>query len=391
MKTDNQRLVNGVKILLDTAPLYGNIVMNLNRRADSTLKQPVGLLWQKHQWYLTFNAQLLEERLPKDDEIALLLAHVALHVIWQHPIRYQQRTAKKLVKLGTDLAVNQYLPKDMGILPGAVTLQTIFNLTGKLLAAHQDSAQYIEWLAALTNQDALPDGDQNDNHDSWQSATGHIAEATTALNEVVRQAVEDTPQSGRGNIDSEIVRQIEKVQTRKRHWQAILKAKLSQIPHRKRESWTRFNRRQPYRMDLPGQVSAQSAKIVVFIDNSASISDQLAGAFLSQIQQIAQQFDTNIDYFMFDTQVHPIHHIHDWQRHAGGGTTFQSIFNLLSERRYKPSQTLVVILTDGEGEKATVNTKFKQVYWIMPTGAHLSLVDPVGHIITLTMDEYNGA
>lgn len=42
-------------------------------------------------------------------------------------------------------------------------------------------------------------------------------------------------------------------------------------------------------------------------------------------------------------------------RHTGGGTTFKSIFSALIDQKFNPKQTIVVILTDGDGEKRDTN------------------------------------
>ena len=70
-------------------------------------------------------------------------------------------------------------------------------------------------------------------------------------------------------------------------------------------------------------------------------------------------------------------------RHTGGGTTFQSIFNALIDQKFNPKQTIVVILTDGDGEKNEVQTAFKQVYWLLPQGKRLSISQPFGKVVVV--------
>ncbi|WP_367301098.1 vWA domain-containing protein [Leuconostoc carnosum] len=378
-------IVDGIKTLLDVAPLYGNVIMNLTRENNDTASNALSLKWQANQWHLVINPILLTTYFINHTQIALAFAHEALHVIWQHPIRYADERVKSpnLIDWGTDLAVNQYLPIALGMLPGAVTLQTILGLYGKMLPIEQDSAEYIALLSELTENQPARGQKPVDGHGDWASAGQGIDEATSALNFVIEKATEDTNRSGRGDIAAAVLKQIASVTVPKRHWQAILRTGISQLPTKKKASHSRFNRRQAYRLDLPGSVSEYEAQVTVFIDNSASISDHQAGVMLANARQIIQQFDVEVTFFSFDTTVHEIKNIKQWQRQAGGGTQFQSIFDTLKVRKFNPKHTVVVILTDGDGEETVLSTKFRQVYWLLLSDHKLSILEPFGKIMTL--------
>ncbi|MGY3743050.1 vWA domain-containing protein [Leuconostoc inhae] len=376
-------IVDGIKTLLDESPLYGNIVMNLAREKDLNLDHALALKWHNHRWFLVMNPDILTHLFTNHNQIALALAHEALHVIWQHPLRYAKKQQDSLIDLGTDLAVNQYLPDQLGDLPGALTLQTIFEMYGKMLPANEDSEVYISRLSEFVDQIPSHGHNKLDSHSDWSSAEGALDEAKAALDMVLKKATEDAKRSGRGQL-SPIVRQhIDEVIAPKRNWRAAIRTGLSQQPNKRRESRARFNRRQAYRLDLAGEISVFNTQLVVFIDNSASISDQQAGMMLANVLELTKQFDASVHVFSFDTQVYEIKKIKEWVRHTGGGTTFQSIFNALSDKKFNPKQTIVVILTDGDGEKNELQTSFKQVYWLLPKDKKLSISQPFGKVVVV--------
>lgn len=378
----NNLIIDGIKTLLDEAPFYGHVIMNLSREMDVNAQNALSLKWQAHQWLLVINPKILTQLLTNHKQIALALAHEALHIIWQHPLRYaKERRQNNVVDIGTDIAVNQYLPQTLGELPHAMTLQTIFDMSGKLLPLHEDSSTYMALVAQLFDNVPSLGQDNVDGHGSWSSIGTAKEESAAALALVIKKADEDTKLSGRGKIDSRVQQQIDEIVVPKRHWRSVLRMGLSQMPNKRQSSRARFNRRQAYRLDLLGEISTYDAQVAVFIDNSASISNQQVGQMLATVLQLTQQLDADVRVFSFDTQVHDIKKVTKWVRHAGGGTTFQCIFDTLLERQFNPMQTVVIILTDGEGEKSQLKTKFKHVYWLLPPQKTLSIQKPFGQIL----------
>lgn len=94
--------------ILEDHRLLGEILLQLPRQFDDQQSGVVGLRWVRDQLALVINPTTFG-RLRMDDA-QLLLAHEALHVLWQHPLRYADHPHPRLVKVATDMAVNQYLP-----------------------------------------------------------------------------------------------------------------------------------------------------------------------------------------------------------------------------------------------------------------------------------------
>ncbi|WEV54820.1 VWA-like domain-containing protein [Leuconostocaceae bacterium ESL0723] len=376
-------LVASLKNLLDVAPLYGSVIMQLPRLVDSHQPAPLGLRWQGHHWYLVLNPQKIQENFTKPDELAQGLAHEALHLIWQHPIRYADSQASKTaVQKGTDVAVNQYLPTALGSLPDAYDLGRVFQEYQKLLKPGLDSAEYIAALKDLVTTSETKSGQPVDSHEGWEDSQGQGVEAGTALDNILRQAKEDVQRTGRGNVPGRVWHHLQEVLAPKQNWRAILKMALAQQPKKMGPTQNRFNRRQPYRMDLPGQRQQNQARLAVFLDNSASVSDHDLGLFTAWLGQISRTMPVDLQVFSFDSEAQPLKHWQNWQRQGGGGTVFQSIFDTLADQHF-PKQTTVVIFTDGQGEDAVDSHGYHRVYWVLPPKGELSLSDPAGRVLKM--------
>ena len=103
--------------------LLGEILLQLPRQFDEHQSVVVGLQWRSDQLTLVVNPKTFVEL--RQDDAQLLLAHEALHVLWQHPLRYANHPHPQLVKVATDMAVNQYLPAAP---PGTATLEQVCKL-----------------------------------------------------------------------------------------------------------------------------------------------------------------------------------------------------------------------------------------------------------------------
>ncbi|MBT8951606.1 hypothetical protein BTI19_09760, partial [Lactobacillus delbrueckii subsp. bulgaricus] len=66
-------------------------------------------------------------------------------------------------------------------------------------------------------------------------------------------------------------------------WRQLLVRGLGQIPSGTKASHARFNRRQPARMEIPGQIGDTRLDLQVYVDNSGSISDLMLQRLLAQV------------------------------------------------------------------------------------------------------------
>ncbi|ETY72922.1 VWA-like domain-containing protein [Lactiplantibacillus fabifermentans] len=402
--------------LLAAAPFYGEILTRLPRQSAPAQMTPFALIWVQNRLELRWAAAPLAQTFERFDQLQAGLKHVALHVIWQHPLRYRQQvpTQSKLTTLATDLAVNQYVT---GLPPMATSLTTVQPMVTTKLPIKADSQTYLELLktksATPPENKGQPQPKNNRNQskttsrgsktltaqidgvDGWQAATGQLTNpnlAAARLQQLTHDAWTHTPEAGRGLVAGKVAASLEiKPTTAALNWRRLIVKGLGQMPTGRKASRARFNRRQPARMELPGQISDTRLDVQVYVDNSGSISDATLQYLLGQVATLTQALTATITVNAFDAIVQPGHTYQArlpqqirFERHGGGGTVFQSIFDDLARRHLTNRTTLALILTDGRGERQVENYGFTNVIWLLAKSTdQLSVQPPIGQVVSL--------
>lgn len=410
-----QYLTEGVIAVLQEERLMGEVLLQLQREVNVDTPGALALIWRGNDLVLAANPQLLATVIP--DQLVALLMHEALHVVWRHPLRYATVADQANVKVACDIAVNQYLANPP---QGTATLADLQRLLHQRVKAHQDSADYLQLIrhhhltfqGQLTNpgqslsgqsypttktcpRPGKPAGVILDSHDGWlvtseQQAQLHL-KRNAHLQRLLNHAWQKTPAKQRGLLPGDVRQALQPTTVqRPARWIRQLRLWLGTVPHGKQDSRGRFNRRQPYRMELPGQVTRYVNQLLVFVDNSGSMSDEEISHLLSQINALAQRRSTEVTILPFDAVVHPEgkqvlknHQRLRYQRVGGGGTRFQAIFDYLRQERVKKS-TLIMIMTDGWGESTVQLSGYHNVVWLVTTSPNdLSVANPGGMVISI--------
>lgn len=391
--------------------LLGEILLQLPRQFDEHQSAVVGLHWRGDQLTLVVNPKTFVEL--RQDDAQLLLAHEALHVLWQHPLRYANHPHPQLVKVATDMAVNQYLPAAP---PGTATLEQVCKLLRRRIPARLDSQDYLRILArtSVTERERLqkggirledgqwgerPAAGEQDDHRGWNRSAAQLVGnqqiRISSLRQLLRHAWQQTPQHDRGLLPGEVRQAISPRRSPGSFdWRQVLTRQLGQVARGKEPSHARFNRRQPLRMDLPGQVTHPTAELKIFVDNSGSMTDTAISRALTEIIQLVRHYRIKATVYAFDAKVYlPGQSLHpgrpvNWERHGGGGTSFQAIFDFLAAHRVSRTGTLVVIITDGWGEKQLRSHGYRNVDWLLTTSSdQLSVAGQHGRVFELGRNE----
>lgn len=401
--------------LLASDQFYGEVLLRLPRQVAVQLTTPLALTWQANRLTLQFAPQQLAQTFTRFDELEAGLKHVALHVIWQHPLRYRQqvRSQGELVRLATDLAVNQYVT---GLPANSPQLATVQPMVAQPLPRYADSQVYLRLLQQQSqsqsasqsgptagNGQHLTTGSQPttmiDNPDQWSADVGQISNSNLAqarLQQLVQTAWNQTPTAARGTVPGRVQAALKRLrQPAVVDWRQLLARRLGQMPAGRRPSRARFNRRQPARMELPGQVSDYRLQIQVYVDHSGSISDQTLQQLLGQVATLTQVMTVTITVQAFDAKVHTgqRYQVTDpqqiqFKRTGGGGTVYQRVFDDLQQRHMTNQQTIALILTDGQGETTVDSHDFTNVIWLLATPqAKLSVQPVIGQVVPLTLGD----
>lgn len=369
--------------LWDENHFYGAVLARLQRRSDPEAEAGMTVSWHIPYWVLTYNPVMLLSNYQTTAELVARLTHEILHLVWEHPQRYTN--SNRLIEIATDIAVNQYIEAPYF---GKVTLAKVNHELKLNLPSKADSAEYLTALINYEQQSKQTVGDNlqpPDGHGGWQSSGGTVgSESRLALAQLIREAHNEAVQAGRGQVPGEVGRQIDWVTAPQTNWRQLLRQSISNMPMGQKDSRARFNRRQPYRLELPVKVQDQSQRVAIYVDNSASMNDRRVAQFMAEIEQIRQQLAVPIDVFQFDTEVTPAPK-KKLTRRFGGGTIFAAIFADLQARKQSPRTVTVVILTDGEGERELKVTEPWRVLWVLLPDSELSVQEPIGQIVNLQL------
>lgn len=419
MQKKVEQMVSGAIIeLLQTDRLFGEVLIQIPRYYDTKLAGAMGFSWRDEQLNLVINPLRLITAIKYWHELLALLKHEVLHVVWQHPLRYQGDKNQNNIALATDAAVNQYLDEAPR---GTVTLSELEQLLNKKIPAHEDSATYLQIIQNShisskngdhsghnkldTNQQfdthkhtiGANTAERLDVHDGWDNKTQPDAATQKAaqLKTILTRAWQATPDHERGLLPGKLKQQLEQVeQVHTFNWKQLIKQAIGNLPQGKRASYSRFNRRQSLRMDLPGQITNLVTRINIFVDNSGSMGDKEISFLLNQIKEIIAVTETQTTVFSFDAIVHEqeAYELQNqtkvrFKRIGGGGTSFQSIFTYLKANQRTNNNTLAIILTDGWGEESLNNFHFTNVIWVLTTPTNeFSVKDQIGKVVTVIDD-----
>lgn len=380
--------------LLRSQRFYGEVLLRLPKQI--TTKQPVAMgLWTVPGLTLRVNPQLLGQQCATVDDLLAMLAHEIGHLAWQHPVRYAGQTGK-LVQLATDLAIDEVLP----VRPPNVVSRAQLNYRWHLhLAPGLGSAEYLATLkrammtestggqaaTSLTNQIQTMQA----THLGWQPTRPEVIDQMSRL---TATAWQQTPLKQRGTLPGRLQQRLAvTLQPLQLSWQQLIRRGLQGALKRHQPAYYRFNRRQPYQMGLPGETLAPTLKILIFVDQSGSMTNAEVQLILGQIQTLLRRYQDWVWVIPFDAAVHDTARQRlrqavqlDQRRFVGGGTAYQPIFNWLVQHHYRNQTALVIILTDGHGERRVDQRGFQNVIWGLTTTKNdLSVNRSIGQVTVI--------
>lgn len=327
--------------------------------------------------------------------VGSILKHEIIHVICNHVQEFSEENNKILTKIkniAMDLVVNQY------VLPGRTKKDYSSN------SVEIDSYVFPDWYYPGRSTEmgdeldkvvsGLPPGlswreyyelikhavDEN----SQSSMDGHMIgdmspEEKQVLKEkisfILKEAAKEltTRSNSFGHLPQDILSYLGTIlQPPKQNWKSLLKHFISSAQSVDREGTVhRTNRRMPGM--FPGSRRKQTASIVVFIDQSGSMSDEDIQQVIPEINGMGDHVK-KIDVYNFDTSVDIASHSvweknkpKKWVRTRCGGTNFDCIADLLAK---PPKQwTGAIVYTDGYAAPMKhLKMKAKILYLITKSG-----------------------
>jgi predicted metal-dependent peptidase len=281
--------------------------------------------------------------LPENERVGLLM-HEMLHIGMKHLVRGKDLD-KKIANIAMDIAINQYIPKDL--LPKGGLLPEQFKLPpGKAFEEY-----YIKLM-----QDAKAQKAQTlDDHSQWEQGMGDEGEgsmssemAEAAIDNMLKKAGQAAEGKQAGSTPKPVQKIMDAAQKEraKINWKMEIRRYIGRKYSRERETTrNKPNRRMGFM--APGIKYMDAPKIHVAIDESGSVSNEMVQRLMNEVEWILESVKDKVEVSFFDTQIAKtisMTQLKDKKtRYAHGGTDFECVIKKSNEMH----ADLTIILTDG--------------------------------------------
>ena len=362
------------------------------------------------------------------EKIQGVLIHEILHVFFRHMTRFPEMMSKdtephlkQLMNLATDMAINQYIPKEH--LPEFCVFPKYSSPDGKLswdFPLDKNAEFYFEELKKLKwpkpptmkiqmgkgqkgegkdksegqGQSDPNDPNSMDNHEMWVKVVDENGKEVDASElgidvefEVQRTVLKSIKEcKDYGKLPSFVQKEIDLILAKERHnWKRELRVFVNSVLSvAKRLSQKRVNKRfEDSPFFLPGKKKARRPKLLVARDTSGSVfDDKVQAEFLNEMINISKYCDVIVA--DCDTEVHQVYNVskpQDFKSYkGGGGTSFKPIFKLARDKMVDG----IIYLTDTYGEfpeakeigkfgSKTIWVTFSQDKVEVPFGRHVNI------------------
>ncbi|OQP65455.1 hypothetical protein A3860_17475 [Niastella vici] len=318
--------INKAKMsLVMKQPFYASLLFNLEFIKDSSIKTCCinGKL-------IKYNHEFIDS-LTKSELIGVL-AHEILHVAYLHHTRRGNRDHYKF-NVAADYAINSLLIDDGFTLPQGALIDDLYKgMSAELIySLLPDDVDYKNFLGNIGEVTDAPEDLPEEVIRSSILRASFIAQAQHKCPEYIKRLIKD-------------------VSTPKIKWQEALAQFLSTISNSD-YSWQLPNTRYLHSgVYLPALRSLGVGNIVLIIDTSGSIGDELISQFAAEIQEIISIFKISLIVIYCDDLVRSVQYVEPdeavkLEPHGNGGTDFIPGFNYIDEQGLLPRA--VVYLTDG--------------------------------------------
>ena len=376
---------------------YGYFLFQMGREIRFDISSPSSINFKGAKYVIYFNPLIFLQLNRKQMETSI--KHEILHIISQHILRAKDLSSKYstlAINMAMDIVVNKYLDN---LPPYATTLEWV-NVNYSLnLEPYETFEYYVDKIQTeLDLQQEDEDGEENDANNDNNIATDYDPEKThdiwedsddideKTLKEFTEKFVNQSNKGKNPSYLSDLIASL-KNNNGELPWNLYLKKLMGTVESNKKRTITRRNRRQPYRLDLRGELRSHKAEIVVAIDISGSISDEEFKQAIKEVLNIVKNYNHEITIIECDNEIRRIYKaksIKDIKDRINirGGTKFSPVFEYANNKRVN----LLVYFTDGEGENrlSVVPRGYKVLWVISGRGDKLSVKEPYGVVKKLS-------
>jgi len=347
-----------VKMLLKH-PFWGNLATRLKLVEASDWCQTAATDG-RHFYYCTDFINRLD-----DDELVFLFGHEVGHCVYNHMSRRGDRDPQVWNMAGDYLVNDMLIQNNVG--RKITTVPILHDTKYRDMTAEEVYDELMKNAVKIQmtldmhmdgSGEEAEDKDGNGKASDGKSKSSGIKideEAMKKIRDEIKEAVLQSAQAaGAGNTPAGIRRLIQQFTAPKMRWQDLLRIQL-ESSLKNNYSFMRPSRKAWHTgAVLPGMLPAEHLDVVIAIDTSGSITEEMVRDFLSEVQGMMEMYTTySILVFTFDTQVYnPVvfsddygDELSEYDVQGGGGTDFDVCYEYMKEQGIEPKQ--FIMFTDG--------------------------------------------
>lgn len=323
-----KKIEKTINKLLKTNPFYANFFLASHIKYDT--KNPnftasASYCPKTGGSILSFGSSFIETL--STDELAGLVEHEILHLLFEHPLVFQDKTSNynlEIVNIAMDASINQYIK----VLPaGGVTLAALEKALGEPLEPFQTWEYYYARLLKKAESMAQKFSSIDEHGDGGDLSSGKNPVRVDMIKSLLKAQIDGAIKASTpGTVPAHILNvynSLSKVASLP--WQQLLSMFIAQNVN----TLTRYSRKKSHRrfgLNSPGKLKKRELVLGVCVDSSGSVSDNLYEQFLSEIARLStltqKTYLIDADCEVQNVQVITKRNKIKFERHGGGGTAY---------------------------------------------------------------------
>lgn len=340
---------------------FGNFTMKGNRMASYSIKRAIQHQLTNRGFTFIYNPLYIIDFTVSD--LASLIAKEAIHLVAKHYLLQMELADIHpwlITKLACEIeAVN--ILKECSIKPPK-TLITLDEINKKFNASinKADAKQMATDLHILMNTNKDFAEFVKELMDPTQFMESGACEIL--IDDMIRHIVIETVSETRGKLPGGLAGYIETMTAPPViKWEDQLARFIGSLPAGKKKTIMRRDKRQPNRLDLRGKLSDKEVELLIAIDTSGSMSDDVIKMCMNEIFTITKHMKASIKVLECDSEINRVYEIkkpsdYDGETFGRGGTAFAPVFEYIADNNLK--NAALIYMTDGYGESKLPNMNF---------------------------------
>ncbi|MCH9740489.1 MAG: hypothetical protein K0U38_06575 [Epsilonproteobacteria bacterium] len=347
MKSE-QLLTKAKSQLTNKYPYFGMLASRLKHEPNSQIAY-----YASNGKRFVYNPEFIERC--SVDELFFILTNCVMHHILAHQQRKLSRKGS-LWQLATDFAINNMLQKNGLKIPKGANYDKSFKnmYAEEIYEVLKESVQEqsIDTFSDESKENkSISINDINSEFSNLNNIDNDLDEKDELEWEYASSLSKEVAMK-KSSMPLGFERLAKKMKTKDIDWKFEL---YNAINRHMRNNYAFMppNKKHMYRGVALPSLTSDTLSLVVAVDTSGSIKDELLGAFMEEFKTIMQNFPTvAIELLIADAKVHAHHTFQggdkmDFPLKGGGGTDYRPTFEYIDANL--PMNSMVLYFTDGEG------------------------------------------